>query len=84
MIFNFDTQQTLNCMLSLCSLTFVLGAQKKRLIDTVLLNTQNICFGCDYDIVCIQGDWSEVVWGGLGWFGGGLGLTWQVYVIKRF
>ena len=41
-------------MLSLCSFTFVLGAQKKRLIDTVLLNTQNICFGCDYDILHIS------------------------------
>ena len=27
-------------MLSLCSFTFVLGAQKKRLVFTVLLNTQ--------------------------------------------
>ena len=27
------------------SLTCVLGAQKNRLIETVLLNTQNICFG---------------------------------------
>ena len=24
----------------------------------------------------------KVVWGGLEWFGGGLGLTWQVNVIK--
>ena len=24
-----------------------------------------------------------MVWGGLGWFGGGLGLTWQVNVIKN-
>ena len=26
-------------------LTYVLGAQKKRLIETVLLSTHNICFG---------------------------------------
>ena len=26
-------------------LTFVLGAQKNRLIETVLLSTHNICFG---------------------------------------
>ena len=26
-------------------LTFVLGAQKNRLIETVLLSTYNICFG---------------------------------------
>ena len=24
----------------------------------------------------------RLVWGGLGWFGGGLGLRWQVYVIQ--
>ena len=41
-------------MLSLYYFTFALGAQKKRLIDTVLLNTQNICFGCDYDILHIS------------------------------
>ena len=35
-------------------------------------------------LVCIQGDWSEVVWGGLEVVWGGLGLTWQVYVIKMF
>ena len=34
--------------------------------------------GCVSGLVCIQGDWSEVV----GWFGGGLGLTWKVNVIK--
>ena len=34
---------------------------------------------CVSGLVCIQGDWSEVVWR---WFGGGLGLTWQVYVIQ--
>ena len=27
------------------NLTYVLGAQKNRLIETVLLSTQNICFG---------------------------------------
>ena len=37
---------------------------------------------CLSGLVCIQGDWSEVVWGGLEWFGGGLGLTWQVYKIQ--
>ena len=26
-------------------LSYVLGAQKNRLIETVLLSTQNICFG---------------------------------------
>ena len=26
-------------------LTYVLGAQKNRLIETVLLSTHNICFG---------------------------------------
>ena len=60
MIFNFDAQQTLNCMLSLRSFTFVLGAQKKRLIDTVLLNTQNICFGCDYDILHISSGFMNI------------------------
>ena len=29
--------------------------------------------------VCVQGDWFG---GGLGCFAGGLGLTWEVYVIK--
>ena len=33
-------------------------------------------------LVCVQGDWSEIVICGLGWFICGLGLTWQVYVIK--
>ena len=47
-------------MLSLYSFTFVLGAQKKRLIDTVLLNTQNICFGCDYDILHISSGFMNV------------------------
>ena len=28
-------------------LTYVLGAQKNRLIETVLLSTHNICFGFD-------------------------------------
>ena len=28
-------------------LTYVLGAQKNRLIETVLLSTQNICFGLE-------------------------------------
>ena len=28
-------------------LTYVLGAQKNRLIETVLLSTHNICFGCE-------------------------------------
>ena len=37
---------------------------------------------CVSGLVCIQGDWSEVVWGGLEVVWGGLGLTWQVYVIK--
>ena len=27
------------------ALTYVLGAQKNRLIETVLLSTHNICFG---------------------------------------
>ena len=29
----------------LSNLTFVLGAQKNRLIETVLLSIHNICFG---------------------------------------
>ena len=33
----------LSCYLSV--LTFVLGAQKNRLSETVLLSTHNICFG---------------------------------------
>ena len=37
---------------------------------------------CVSGLVCIQGDWSEVVWGGLEVVLGGLGLTRQVYVIK--
>ena len=28
-------------------LTSVLGAQKNRLIETVLMSTHNICFGCE-------------------------------------
>ena len=28
-------------------LTYVLGAQKKRLIETVLLSTHNVCFGLE-------------------------------------
>ena len=28
-------------------LTYVLGAQKNHLIETVLLSTHNICFGCE-------------------------------------
>ena len=36
---------------------------------------------CVSGLVCIQGDWSEVVWGGLEVVWGGLGLTCQVYVI---
>ena len=28
-----------------CFLAYVLGAQKNRLIETVLLSTHNICFG---------------------------------------
>ena len=28
-------------------LTYVLGAQKNRLIETVLLSTHNICFGLE-------------------------------------
>ena len=28
-------------------LTCVLGTQKNRLIETVLLSTHNICFGCE-------------------------------------
>ena len=28
-------------------LTFVLGAQKNRLIETVLLSTHNICYSCE-------------------------------------
>ena len=31
-------------------LTYVLGAQKNRLIETVLLSTNNICFGLEIRI----------------------------------
>ena len=37
--------KTVNIFLSV--LTYVLGAQKNRLNETVLLSTQNICFGWD-------------------------------------
>ena len=47
-------------MLSLCSFTFVLGAQKKRLINTVLLYTKNICFGCDYGILHISSGFMNI------------------------
>ena len=31
-------------------LTYVLGAQKNRLIETVLLSTRNICFGLESNL----------------------------------
>ena len=31
---------------------------------------------CVSGLVCIQGDWSEVVWGGLEVVCGGLGVVW--------
>ena len=34
-----------NCKYFPSILTHVLGAQKNRLIETVLLSTQNICYG---------------------------------------
>ena len=41
--------KTFNVLLSIFSypyfLAFVLGAQKNRLIETLLLSTHNICFG---------------------------------------
>ena len=37
-------RKIVNIFLSI-SLTYVLGAQKNRLIETVILSTHNICFG---------------------------------------
>ena len=36
---------SINCQYYLSVLTCVLGAQKNRLIETVLLSTHSICFG---------------------------------------
>ena len=49
MFTDLDKQNCLNVKLKIFSypfiLTYVLGAQKNRLIETVLLSTHNICFG---------------------------------------
>ena len=37
--------QTYRLLVGSHILTYVLGAQKNRLIETVLLSTHNICFG---------------------------------------
>ena len=41
---------------------YVVGAQKNRLIETVLLSTHNICFGLDIRKIIFK---YEVLFGGL-------------------
>ena len=41
----FFEPKIVNIFLPMSVLTYVLGAQKSRLIETVLLSTHNICFG---------------------------------------
>ena len=50
-------------------LTYVLGAQKNRLIETVLLSTHNICFGweirkLDFRYAVLTKVLSQLYWSG--------------------